>query len=104
MKTKTLIGGWMLAAGLLAGCGGTEMDTAEGMQDPAASQEQSLRPTCAAGYTSLPIWECPFLPAGAAPCRYSYGGYYNEQHLYCTNGTDTYDAGPTGIYACGDCY
>lgn len=69
------------------------------------SEEQSLRPTCPAGSEAMIPWECPLLAPGQLPCRYYYGGHYNEQHLYCTTPDGNwYDAGPTGSYACGDCF
>ncbi|MCE9666370.1 hypothetical protein LY474_00975 [Myxococcus stipitatus] len=89
-----------LATGFMLGCGGVEAPRAE---EVAFEQEQSLV-ACPSGYTSVPLWECEPLAAHAPPCRYGGPGYYNVLHLYCQSGTDFYDAGPTGTYACGDCF
>ena len=103
MQMKLLTGTLLLAAGLWTGCGGTETVEAEASMEEAVSQDQSLRPTCPAGSQSAVIWECPLLAAGAPPCRYYYGGYYNEQHLYCSSpGGSWEDAGATGRYAWGE--
>lgn len=99
---KTMFMGVVLAVGLLTGCGGTE-PPAE-VQEQLSSQEQSLYPSCPAGYTAEIIWECPYFSAGQAPCRYYYGGYANEQHVWCTSPTHSYDAGSTGRIVCGDCF
>ncbi|MFP2905153.1 hypothetical protein ACLESD_08870 [Pyxidicoccus sp. 3LFB2] len=105
MKMKTLTGGWLLVAGLLAGCGGTDKMDVEAPVEVVVSEEQSLATTCPAGSESMLIWECPILRAGQLPCRYSSAGHYNVLHLYCSAPDGNwYDAGPTGSYACGDCF
>jgi hypothetical protein len=103
MKAMKLLFGVMMSAGLLAGCGGTEV-APEAQEQDVGAQEQSLYPSCPAGYTQQIIWECPLFSAGQPPCHYYYGGYANEQHVWCVSPTDSYDAGSTGRIVCGDCY
>ncbi|MDC0707917.1 hypothetical protein POL68_05490 [Stigmatella sp. ncwal1] len=105
MKAKTLFMGVMLAAGVLTGCGGTELaPEAEAQPQDIGEQEQSLYPSCLPGYTQQPVWECPLFSAGQPPCHYYHGGYANELHVWCVSPTDSYDAGSTGRIVCGDCY
>ncbi|MCK8503994.1 MULTISPECIES: hypothetical protein [Myxococcus] len=59
---------------------------------------------CPSGYTSLYLWQCRRLAAHTGPCNYAGPGNYNVLHLYCESGSASYDAGPTGTYACGDCF
>ncbi|HYH94606.1 hypothetical protein [Hyalangium sp.] len=90
MQARAIIGGLLLAAGLLsAGCGGTGQ---EPEQDNGQIEQEVA--SCAAGYTAYSIWECEPV------CGANYG---NALHRYCTNGTDTYDAGIVRI-TCGACY
>ncbi len=103
MRGTAFLGISLLAAGLLAGCGGTEAGTGEPAPE-VLEQEQSLAPSCPAGYTDTYQWHCRRLAAHAAPCYYAGPGHYNVLHLYCESATSSYDAGPTGVYACGDCY
>lgn len=77
----------------------------EAPETPLTEQNQSLAPTCPAGYTPDYVWQCRMLARWQAPCYYSGGpGAYNVEHLYCQSGSTVIDAGPTGLYACGDCW
>ncbi|MFL5347375.1 MAG: hypothetical protein ACJ8AT_21535 [Hyalangium sp.] len=94
MQIKTLMGGLVLTAGLLAvGCGPTDLKEA-GADSNMAQAEQGLLPSCAPGYTVSSEWDC------AQVCGRSWGNFL---HYYCSNGVDTYDAG-TGPVSCGACY
>ncbi|SET57654.1 hypothetical protein [Stigmatella erecta] len=105
MKATKLFVGVMMTAGLLTACGGTEaVPEAEAQTQDIGEQEQSVSPSCPAGYTQQIIWECPLFSAGQPPCHYYYGGYANEQHVWCVSPTHSYDAGSTGRIVCGDCY
>jgi hypothetical protein len=93
MQARTIIGGLLLAAGLLsAGCGGIEANGQEPDQDSGQIEQEVA--SCAPGYTAYSIWECERV------CGANYG---NALHRYCTNGTDEYDAGIVRV-ACGACY
>lgn len=101
MRRVPLMGVSFLVAGLVMGCGGVEAEVSA----PAdAAQEQSLAPSCPAGFTEMYLWGCSRLAAHQPPCNYAGPGHYNVLHLYCQSGTQVYDAGPTGDYACGDCF
>lgn len=101
MRRMPLLGVSFLVAGLVMGCGGVEAEVSA----PAdAEQEQSLAPSCPAGYTEVYLWGCNRLAAHQPPCNYAGPGHYNVLHLHCQSATHFYDAGPTGDYACGDCF
>ena len=91
--------GAVLVAGVLAGCGGVapEAETQELSQ-----QSQAVNPSCKPGYTETLEWECPYFSTPTSPCFYV--GWANQQHLYCSNGSDQYDADPYGRVVCGECY
>lgn len=104
MRRMPFMGVAFLAAGLLMGCGGVEAAEGEAPGPVVSEEEQSLAPSCAAGETEVYLWHCRRLAAHAPPCNYGGPGHYNVLHLFCESGTTFYDAGPTGDYACGDCF
>lgn len=103
MRRRVLVVGSMLVAGVLAGCGGAE-SVGENPGTPVTEQSQSLATSCPSGYTETYLWQCARLDRYQPPCYYAGPGSYNVEHLYCQSGSAFYDAGPTGAYACGDCF
>jgi hypothetical protein len=103
MRRRVLVVGSMLVAGVLTGCGGVEPN-GETPESPVAEQNQSLAPSCPAGYSESYLWHCAPLGRYQPPCYYAGPGNYNVEHLWCQSGSSYIDAGPTGVYACGDCF